>query len=554
MAKKGVPWLVAVIFLIAALCSGDVVVFKTGERKIGLIKESESDSDNIVFLSVSGEMKIPRSRISRIDRETKDKGYTHIGRGFLELKDFSTARQYIDRALEINPENEVARALLKEIQTSLQEEAMRRRQEKVNQTDRDLALVCDLITNKKFEKGEQILKNMDQSDFSEEQAKTYQTLNVRLYHKWGDNSLDHLNPRAAAAFYEKALSIDPDNQEIYGKLLPLWEKDPTMTTELIEIYERQYNKSPNMELAGKLSDLHFRSRNYEKALPYLLTLHKNSKGTNVIAEERLRASFSQLQKDAINVQDYNLAAKIYRQYLDAFPGEDPTPFYYYQYLDMKKGISDDNLEGHIELGNFCREHHLDDDAKKLYRYVLEKDPENEAALKGLKEYAFQDLSEAELAFRKKDYDSVIYMVGKISTDYGKLTAVLTRAYELKERAENEIRREKKEKTARALSLSRRGDEYYAQADFHISALKSTERRSEIRVVSDKEEAKKFLRRAISTWEAALEIDPSLARVDKEDLNTKIKDAEAKLYKLTRVVPIPDTYSSYRQSLKQGEKD
>jgi hypothetical protein len=68
--------------------------------------------------------------------------------------------------------------------------------------------------------------------------------------------------------------------------------------------------------------------------------------------------------------------------------------------------------------------------------------------------------------------------------------------------------------------------------------------------NDKEEAKKLLRRAIDTGEAALQIDPTLAARESEDLNTKLKDARARLLSLTRVVPIPKAdYFKYNLKLE-----
>jgi tetratricopeptide (TPR) repeat protein len=553
MPGKRLFLLPVLFFVLLTLAFPDIVVFKTGERKTGMVIESESDSDNILFLSISGEMKIPRSRISKITMEPQDKSYVHIGKGYLKLKDYASAKENIEKALALNPENEEASSLLSLIQGEINRELAKTKQEKALRVDQSLEDISEQINTGKYENALALIEKLQQADISSSQREALKSLHFNLYYQWGLNSLDRLNPKGAGEYFEKALTLQPDNQDVFEKLLSLWDKDPAMTTKVIAIYEKQYKEKPeDLALNRKLADLYFRKRDYKGAAPYLKKVHMKTNGLDVINAERLKESMVNLHSDAALNKQFNLAAQYYRELLDAFPGEDPSPLYYYQYAQMRQSVADDDLEGHVKLGEFCRQHHLDEEAKGEFFYVLDKDPENDQALKGILGYAQIDLGEAQLAFDKKDYDATLYIISQIVAQYMKLTDILTAAYELKERAEIEIRRENKEMTARARALAARGDEYYATADMHINALKSTERRSDVRIVSDKEEAKKFLQRAISVWEAALKIDPTLARRDTEDLGTKISDAKTKLANLTRVVPIPDYYK-YRRSSFSGKQ-
>ena len=552
--KKIVLIFLILVFLIPFL-NADIVVFKTGDRKTGMVIESGSDPGYIIFISTAGEMKIPRSRISKITIESQDQSFLHIGRGYMGLKDYASAKENIERALKINPDNEEAKALLEQVQKEIKQEAARNKQQKSEKIDKNFEQVRELIKEQDFERALDLLKDIERSELSDSQKKEIKDVYFTLYYEWGLNSLDRLNPKAAAHYFERALTLKPKNQDVFNQLLSIWDKDPKMTVNVIAIYEQQYKVDPDdLEVNRKLADLYFRIRDFKSALPYLIKVHKKSKTRNPIVAERLRDSLGNLHTNAALDKKFELAAKYYREFLDSFPGEDPTPLYYYQYSQMRQNVADDDLEAHVKLGDFCKEHYLDEEAKSEYFHVLQRDAENEKALKGLTEYALKDLQEAELTFRNKDYDATLYLINKIVAQYIKLPDILTTAYELKERAEIELRREEKEKKDRALRLALRGDEYYAEAKMHISHLKSTERRSDFSVVSDKEEAKKFLRRALNVWEAALQIDPTLAQTDKQDLDTKISDARIRLINLTRVVPFPDTYSLRRQSLKKSEND
>lgn len=546
--------LLVLFFTILPLAFPDIVIFKTGERKTGMVIESESDSDNILFLSISGEMKIPRSRISKITMEPQDQSYVHIGKGYLGLKDYASAKENIEKALALNPDNEEAISLLSVIQEEINRESARNKQDKALKVDQSLESISELINSQKYQNALDLLEKLQQADLSPTQKENLQSLHFTLYYQWGLNSLDRLNPKGAGEYFEKALSLQPDNQMAFDKLLSIWDSDPTMTAKVIAIYEKQYkNNSEDLALNRKLADLYYRQRDLKSASPYLKKVHMKTKGLDVINAERLREALVNLHSEAALNKKFDSAAQYYQEFLDAFPGEDPTPLYYYKYSQMRQSVADDDFEGHIKLGEFCKQHHLDEEAKSEFFYVLEQNPENPQALKGIMEYAQLDLAEARLAYDKKDYDAALYIISQVVSQYMKLTDVLAAAYELKERAEIEIRRENKELTARARALAGRGDEYYAIAEMHVNAMKSTERRSDIRVLSDKEEAKKFLQRAISVWEAALKIDPTLARRDTEDLGTKISDARNRLVNLTRVVPIPDYYKYRRSSFSSSNK-
>jgi tetratricopeptide (TPR) repeat protein len=551
MMKRHLFLLLILFTLLASLAFADIVVFKTGEIKTGLVIESDSDADNIVLVSTSGEIKIPRDRISKITREAADVSYVKIGRGYFDLKDYASARENLEKALQINSENEEAQKLLSDIQEEIKRETARNKKERSLKTDQQLQSVADLIKEEKFADAQKLLDEIERSETSPDQKTTSKSLYFLLYYKWGLNQLDRLNPKGAGEYFEKALSLQPDNQEVFDKLLSIWDRDPNMTDKVISIYEKKARQNPDdMDLARKLSDLLFRNGKIEAAFPYLLMIQEKTKGADVIAAGRLREVLTNLHSNAAAKKQYPLAAKYYQYFLDNFPGQDPTPLYYYQYSEMRLSVSETDYEGHINLADFCKDHHLDDDAKSELLYVIARAPLNERALKGLSEYALKDLGEAQMSFDKGDYDATLYQVDQIVNNYMKLPDVLASAYELKERAENEIRREQKDKKSRALALANRGDEYYTTAESYINNMKSTEVRTDNRIISYKEEAKRFLNRALSVWEAALKIDPTLARPDTEDLNTKIQDARQRLYGLTRMIPLPDTYSYRRQSQKK----
>jgi len=539
MMKKWLFIFTGLLIILSHYIFADTIILKTGESRVGKVSQSKSDPDNILFESSVGEMRIPRTRIARIDKETDDASYMHIAQDFFQSKNYSKATGYAEKALKVNPQNKDAQKLIEDIQQAIREEAKRRSIEHAQEIDISLSNIGKLIDNKKLDEALDLMNQTERLTLSEQQKKTATSLKGRLYYQLGLLRIDQMNPRGAAEYFEKALAIQPDNQEVFNQLIAIWKNDPAMTSKLISIYEKRYEAGPgNLEVARTLTDLYFKERDMVRALPYLIILKHGTKVPDPVTDDRLRQALTALHGNATAERKFDKAADYYKTFLEFFPNEDPTPLYYDQYSSQLATLGANDLNGHIKLGDFCKAHNLDEDAKERYFYVLGLDPKNEKALAGLTYYASQDLAEAQDAFDRKEYDTTIYVVGQIASSYAKLPDILAKAYELKERAENELRKEAREKNARALALARRGDEFYATAESHINALMSTERRSSSFIISDKEEAKKFLNRAIDTWEAALQIDPTLATRESEDLDTKLKDARARLMALYRVIPLP----------------
>ncbi len=547
MKKAGLSLIIAVVFsCVTASLFADVVIFTTGERKSGIVTELPNDPDNVTFLSTAGEMKIPKSRIAKITAEPRDVGYYHIARGFFDMKNLSGALENVEEAIRINAENKEALELRDMIHQERKDDAQRRLREKSLQIDQSLQEVAKLIEDKKFLSAETQLDAAARADINEEQKARVRSLAIKLYHLWGEDSLDRLDSKGAAEKFEKVLQIDPEHKDAMARILILWERDPAMNARLVAIYQKRFEQNPDdIESARKLADLLIRDKNTAAAIPYLIMIRQASATPDVINEERLFDALSQRYSEAARENNFAAAITAFEEFLKYFPDEDPAPLFFYQYSEKIKNLADDDLDGRVEIALFCKTVKLDDEAKKEILYVLEKNPKHEQAIKLLADYAQSDISEAELAFSRKEYDTVVHIANRITSEYNRLPDIVARATELSERADNEIRREQREKGARALALSRRGDEYSATAESHINAMKSLDRRSDLRIVSDKEEARKFLRRAIDAWEAALRIDPSLARADSEDLNTKLRDAKSRLMNLNRVPVIPDSWSARR---------
>ena len=548
--KKGFLIISAVLLLIIRSAVADVIVLNSGERRTGLVIESPSDPDNVVFESSVGEMKIARNRIARIEKEALDASYMHISRDYFGRQNFAKAKEYADKAIGANPANEGALQLIDDINKTIADRAQNEIKEQVRQVDANIEKLGELIKEQKLTDAQKLLELIERKELSTAQSETLHFLKVRLLYQQGMQAIDRLNPKGATEYFESALKLDPNNQEVFNQLLALWQNDPNMANKVISIYEERLKNNPgNIELSYTIADLYYKQRNLDKALPYLVNIKQNAKTADSILDSRLREALTSAHENAAATGQFEKAAEVYNTLLKLYPNEDPTILYFYQYSAQLATLSPDDITSHIALGDFCRERGLDNEALERYTFALEKDPKNQKALEGVKFYAQKDLAEINSAFTRKDYDTVIYKAGILARNFPNLSDVISQGNELKERAENELRRETRETKARALALARRGDEFYATAESHANALKSTERKTTFFVMNDKEEAKKFYRRAIDTWEAALSIDSSLGSRETEDLNTKIGDARARLFALSRVIPIATPKRTIRTESK-----
>jgi tetratricopeptide (TPR) repeat protein len=195
---------------------------------------------------------------------------------------------------------------------------------------------------------------------------------------------------------------------------------------------------------------------------------------------------------------------------------------------IKRAATDMNdPNSRVELAKFAEDWGLISTAKQEYANILAIAPTNQAALEGMKRYAQNDLNDARGFFDLAQYGLAMQKASEVLKEYSLYPDIVKEAQALVAKAQVEEQKVQKDKKQQAVALALRGDDYYNQGMSYFSSYVSTNIRESARVFSARDEAAKYFRQAITAWQYAIQLDPSLGEQTSYNLRFKIADANQK---------------------------
>ncbi|MDQ3126821.1 MAG: tetratricopeptide repeat protein, partial [Pseudomonadota bacterium] len=190
---------VAVLVWAAALqpASADVIVMQDGKRQYGLIVRNHPDEAKVTISTVSGDIAIPRTRISAIEEEPPSTSHVRLGDQYLESGNVATANENYRKAVELDKDNADAAAKLAQTQATLA--AAKQEQSHVNEAQVEEALLrsAALVAEKKFEEAAQLLKSLGMG-YGTRKAADVRKAYADAYVAWAVDRLDRQDPAGAA--------------------------------------------------------------------------------------------------------------------------------------------------------------------------------------------------------------------------------------------------------------------------------------------------------------------------------------------------------------------
>ncbi len=524
--------------LLAASLSADVIILNNGTRLEGLTESVRGDPDSITIRMGSGTITFNRDKISELIDEPDAVGHMKIGEQLLESQDYRAALGEFKRAHTLDPSLERAQQLIQATEQLLEQKERETQHEIESRINSLIDEAEELLSQLSYEEALDKLDEATSLGPSDAQLRTINRLKIKALEGVGMQQLDRFNERGAVETFQRILQLDPDNDIARSHLIDIWERDSSKLDEVIEAYKKIVEKNPEDKgTLYKLANALYEKEQWDSAVEAYERLLDDPAFNQDFIRARVKQVLERLHSSAARKAQYETARRYYRKLLELFPQTDPSPLYVYEYAEQRKETEPDDIQGHLELAEFCRENGLDMYAKREYEHILRREPDNEQAIEGLAYYAQKQYEEAEYFFDNNQYRLAIKIAEEILDDYPQVTDVVQKSSELIERANNELRRVMRQKEAEAKDLAQRGNEYFQRAEQYIDRMYSSERRSNVHIVSEREEAKKYLRRAIMAWEKALEIEPTLAQLSEEDLNNKLSDARQRLRVLENPVPM-----------------
>lgn len=313
------------LLLTPAMVSADIVILQDGTRLMGRVEKLPNTDERIAFISGSGRIEFPTSRIREIIEEPDEVDWTRVGNQFLDRNNFSAAVQHFQLALEANPEHQDAIDGLKKAQDAIDAQQEERNRELREQLSREMESVPELIELQKFTEAEQILDRVLSVETNEEQRLAARRMTRDLFLAWGFSRFDRLDMRGAEEKYQRVLEMDPQNEEAREKLLLIWRDDPTKRAEVLKAYQAKLEAEPNnLQYNRIVGDLLYDFQRYDEAIPHFKKVAGAPAFRNLGYDNKLVNAYQQTISQLTDAGELDEAIKTFQELIRFRPNIDTT--------------------------------------------------------------------------------------------------------------------------------------------------------------------------------------------------------------------------------------
>ncbi|MEO8376656.1 MAG: hypothetical protein ABI579_03220 [Candidatus Sumerlaeota bacterium] len=524
---KRLPTLLFILSLsVPVALSADVLTLVDGTQLEGRAEAVVGSDDRVAFTSSAGRIELPKSRVADIKQESDSADYTRIGDQYLKVKNYPTAMQQYQKALEFEANYEPAQRGLKDAQASIaadQGERVKALQEKVGQ---QLETIPALIKGEKYEEAHAALKKITESEVTDQQRLTAQRYTRDLYLAWAFSRYDRLDYKGAEEKYLRVTEMDPENKDARDALLKIWINDPNKKQEVLKAYLGKLKEEPNnLEYNQIAGDLLYDSQRFDEAIVPFTKIYANARYANRGYDQKLRKAYKQAILAKYDNQDLDGAIATYKEMLTIFKNEDDTNLRVYSYEQEKGKLADTDYNGRAALAKKLQEDGLTQLATREAELILRSDPNNKGADDILRKDSEAEYGRIQEAMAAGNYLVARDLSMKFMSTQTRYPKMVEGAQEIYNKADIEAKRMEKANREQAKSLAERGIEYYNEALRNTDQLSNTERSQNTHPISYKSEAIKYAQRAIDHFQTALRIDPSLGPITGMDLNARLRDAQ-----------------------------
>ena len=531
---------------IAPVVHADVLVMNNGSRLEGRVEEIPNKPDRISFLSITGRLEFNRSAIREIIDESDAEDWTRIGRQYLEKKDFSTATQMFQSALEADSTHEPALRGLGEAQQALTAIASEQASERDKGFETELISVGELITLEKFAEAQALLEKIHSQTSSDDQKVRARQLMRDLYLAWGEARYDRMDNRGAEENFQRVLEMDPENNRARERLLLIWRNDPAKKAEVLKAYEVKLRDDPNnIEYNRVVGDLYYELQRYAESIPLLARVAAAPAFARDGYDRKLLTAYNETILRLSNDNKLDEAIAYFREMVAFRPSVDATNLSMLEYRRDRQQLAEDDWQGKALLIRRLLASGLTETGRQEAELILRYDAQNEIATQILREMAEGELQRIQTEFAQGQNAVVIGMATSFIRGNTRFPALSAAADELKKKAEIAYEREARSKQQQARELAERGLEALNEAYRNAEMMASADVRSNVRPISYKQRSIELSRRAVEYLRMAIQIDPSLGDPLAMDLNTKLRDAQALLSSLTAAPYVPNRPPSSR---------
>lgn len=533
LRKQARPLLLGVSLMLPLAATADIVVLRDGQTREGRVEEVVGKPDRIALITATGRIELRRDRIKEIVDEPDSVDWRRIGDQLAASRNYPQALENYRKALAADPNNREAQEGLQKVTAALEERRLDEERKQASTLDTRIDEAKKLTADGKYADAEKALEAVSKGNPSEVQRTAAQVALMELYLAWGFERLDKLDYRGAEERYLRVLEMDPENKQARDMLLRVWRNDSTKREEVLKAYEAKLREDPdNLEYNQQVADLSIALNRFENAIAPLEKLVASPKYRALQYDKFYRSALTEVIRYQRDAGNWDAAIVNTEKLLTAFPGEDSSQLAVLRYRKAVAATDPGDINARALLIKKLRDDGMVDLAQSEAALLATRAPQNEIVRAILREEAEQRLAEVAEMMTSQDYAVARDRSRAFIDRYPQYPDLVQKATEYYEKSRVEYERQAKAKREMAREIGQRGIEYKNQAYTYAEQMRSTETNNRSRPYSPKQEAIKFARRAISTLETAISIDPSLGPMTGMDLNAHLADAKQLLGTLT----------------------
>jgi len=508
----------------------DEIVFQSGERRQGRVEAVDGSPDRIAFITSSGRIEIPRDRVREIIEHDDATDFTILGNQHLASGNVERALSMFQRALSYDADHEDALAGMERARARLAEQQAESQRSHQRSQDEQIQQARQLIEQGEHADAERLLHRVLESNPSPQQREEARRIQVELYLSWAAHRSDRLDRAGAERFYREVLRMDPNNRQAYDGLLDILKEssDPRKRQEVLRAVQNRLRERPNdIELNRQAADILWALNRRDEAIDHMIRLKDWTNFHSLGYDRRLETAMRRRAQDQALSGNINDAIATFEQLLDVLPQTDPSPLFHLRFEQKVRALPADDFDARAALLRDLEAQGLRTLALNEANAILEEAPNNQGALQFVRRRAEESLAEAREAFQDGQFVLARRTAQQFSQDRSnrRFPDLMQAAEDIMARSQIEAERQARQSREQALQLAALGDQYLAEARRNANMMRSADINPRTVGVSFRNEAIKFSQRAINAYEAALEIDPTLAHmVGGQDLNNKIADA------------------------------
>lgn len=507
----------------AAGLQADTLHMVNGQKQTGIIVQQKTDASRVTIRTTSGEISVPRSKISRVEEASVASSYGQLGDEFLNASNYEKAIENYEAGLALEPGNLDLKQKLQEARGGVNAQSAQVQAATDDKARRGIEQARRLANAGDFELAFNTLKSFEPTDTNPLYPEFTRTL-VEINLLWGEKLLDRQDTGGAAAKLTEVLKLDPANARAKQLLVRTFEGDPTKLEQSAQFYLQ--SEVPEEQLKG--AEALYKMQRYSEAVPVFAKYAADAALDRQFSiKQRLATGLDILHQQAASQGNYPAALQYFNSYLSVKPDADQTPYSKYMFMIKRTETDMNNPASRFELASFAEQLGLVPTAKEEYRNILGMDAQSTSALTALRKFADSDMADAREFMNSGQYTLAANMAQGVVTQYPMYPDLIAQANQLQAQAQVEAQRIGQAKKAEARALAERGDNYYNQAMSYSTAYGSTELSDSVRIFSPRNEAAKYLGQAIFAWKTALQIDPELGDPTSYNLTFKIQDATNK---------------------------